>query len=196
MFDETWMERKIEHDSEFLNISDFFSWVLDPDSLNRSDLIFNRLVLRKDIFNIRYLFSEKTDYRPDEMEKYDRGYIPRNDEFSLTPRKRVKFSERRIRLFEKLLAQFENEGIEVILVQCPEFNPEETAGNPFDSIITKIAGQYDLKNFDYNEGKVLRLNQDKTNFFNWSHLNEKGAAVFSQKLSEDLKEILHPGNSK
>ena len=91
MFDESWMERKIEHDSEFLTISDFFSWVFLPDSLNPSDLIFNRLVLRKDIFNVRYLFSEKTDFLPDEMEKYDRGYVPRNEEFFITPRKKAKF---------------------------------------------------------------------------------------------------------
>ncbi len=187
MFDPAWLERKFEHDSEFFSTQDFWTSFLRPDGLSRSDLLFNWLVLRKDVFNLQYVFSEKTNYLPDEMEKYDRGFIPRNDEFFRTPRKTAKFDSTRIRQFEELLQQFQKEDIEVILVQCPEFKPEETKPNKMDSIINQMAAQYDLKSFDYNEALAGTLNQDKNNFFNWSHLNEKGATRFSKQFNLDLK---------
>ena len=94
--------------------------------------------------------------------------------------------------FRALLDQFAAEGIPVIFVMAPEFLPGRTAPQ-FDEltdVLNQIAAARNIAFLNYNTELESEINSDYTLYSDWGHLNDKGAHIFSQKLYDDLNEIL------
>lgn len=104
----------------------------------------------------------------------------------------IKFSynNKPLIMFEEYLKQAKKENIEVILVSAPIHNKvleKIQNANELNSFFLSIAKKYDLKLFDY---KYDEMCQDTLNFYNGTHLNKRGAEMFTKKLVKDLKEII------
>lgn len=86
--------------------------------------------------------------------------------------------------------QSSDEGIQVVFVKSPVYRPlmDHFSGIAItDSIYTSIADRYHVPILDYYYSLI---GLDSTNFCNPSHLNKKGAELFTTELCEDLKGIL------
>lgn len=84
----------------------------------------------------------------------------------------------------------ETDGIHVIFVKSPVYQPlyNHFSGIQLtDSIFASIAEKYKVPILDYYYSPI---GLDSTYFYNPSHLNTKGAEVFSKQLCEDIDSLL------
>lgn len=92
-------------------------------------------------------------------------------------------------ILDKFLRQCRQEGIQVILVFAPIYiGVTEKMENPqymFD-FFQQIADKYDypILNYTYDS-----LSYDTTYFYNSTHLNRRGAELFSSKLAHDIEKL-------
>jgi len=94
--------------------------------------------------------------------------------------------------FLALLEDFREDGVQVILVQVPEYSGAASADRiTYNGKIAQIAQQYDLSFLNYNDQLLSPINDDALNFSDWGHLNENGSIAFSKKLAEDLAPLLN-----
>lgn len=80
--------------------------------------------------------------------------------------------------------------IEIILVHTPmyfELQNIMPQKDQFDSIIVKLAKDYNIYYLDYSKDP---LSYKKEYFYNSQHLNEKSADLFTEKLADSLKNII------
>ena len=94
--------------------------------------------------------------------------------------------------FTTLLNQFEEDNIPVVFIMAPEYLQGRTAPQFEDmvEIISKIADERNIPFLNYNTNLISEINEDYTCYGDWGHLSDKGAHLFSQKLYDDLNEIL------
>lgn len=95
-----------------------------------------------------------------------------------------------LKLFDEYLTMNNNENIKVILVYAPVY--KDVTRKIYDlkglnDMYENFAHKYGLKILDYTNDSIC---MDKTNFYNGTHLNKRGAEIFSGKLAKDLKTIL------
>ncbi|GAK93169.1 hypothetical protein JCM19298_1888 [Nonlabens ulvanivorans] len=103
-----------------------------------------------------------------------------------------KFDIETLNLFEEFLIDMKSENINVTLVVAPFYivgqdivlNKDENM-----SIISKIADEQSVLLIDYSKSYI---SYQKEYFYNNSHLNAKGARIFSLKLANDLKSSKTP----
>jgi len=153
---------------------------------------FNRMYLIK---AIKGMIHSKKAIR----EKRIKGYWPRdktwNDDFEkykkLYPNGRVSpMEEQAVIVFRKILKLVQDKGSDVILVAPPFYyesyalclNKEQLAG-----CVDIIAGEYHVPVWRYDK---MSITKSKEYFYNASHLNRKGATIFSQQFSKDLQHYL------
>ena len=78
--------------------------------------------------------------------------------------------------------------IKVVLVWSPQYTEvqkfKENQRRYVDSLITDVANKYKL---DYLNFSTNDLVNDKSNFYNHSHLNYKGASEFSLQIASYIK---------
>jgi hypothetical protein len=190
MFDESWLWRKFNHDTEYFPFRLFLkTLLLSPD---RQISFTNRFPLIKEKDRIRdKLFREDWEALANPLTKYYRGYIPRHQERNLEPKTIMTTrNEKQIESFYKLLESFENDNIDIVFVQSPEYLQGRIAGNGYNDFLWDVSRERNIPFLDYNQVKITSINYDSTCFFDWGHLNEKGAREFSLLLREDLKGIL------
>lgn len=95
-----------------------------------------------------------------------------------------------LKLFEDFLANSKQEGITVILVIAPYYKGIEKKVQNLQEvhqIYYDLASQHDLPLLDYSK---YSLSQDTEYFYNATHLNRKGAELFSVQLAHDLDSIV------
>lgn len=96
-----------------------------------------------------------------------------------------------IDIFDRYLAQCQEEGIRVVMVYAPFYiGATQKMGSAADSMFAlyqSFADRYgcDILNYTYDS-----ISYDTLNFYNASHLNRRGAELFSTKLAKDLSELL------
>lgn len=96
-----------------------------------------------------------------------------------------------VAIFDRYLAQCQREGIRVVMVYAPFYiGATHKMGPAVDSMFAfyrSFADRYscDILNYTYDS-----ICYDTLNFYNASHLNRRGAELFSTKLAHDLKELL------
>ena len=96
-----------------------------------------------------------------------------------------------VAIFDNYLAQCRKEGIHVVMVYAPFYiGATRKMGPAVDSMFAlyqSFADRYgcDILNYTYDS-----ISFDTLNFYNASHLNRRGAELFSTKLAHDLKNIL------
>ncbi len=95
-----------------------------------------------------------------------------------------------VKLFDEFLNECERQDIKVILLYSPEYIKGQEFVSNRDSIFSlfeSAARRHDLDFLDYSKDELCF---SKELFFNVSHLNKKGADLFSMKLARDLKPTL------
>lgn len=101
-----------------------------------------------------------------------------------------------ILLFDSFIENCKTNNIELILVYAPEFiEGQDFISNRDDllNLYQKIASKHSLKFYDYSRDSIC-LN--KAYFYNATHLNKKGAEIFSKDFANKLKARTHNNANK
>jgi hypothetical protein len=140
------------------------------------------------VFNTNFNSNQK--YR-------DRGYRGMekewNDDFSKAKIKNPNYSINCdfeiVNLFDKFLTDCEKDGIKVYLVNTPEYIEGQKYVTNRKQILNKIefySKKHNLPFLNYSDDDICH---NKDYFYNSTHLNKKGAEIFSRKLASDLKSL-------
>lgn len=92
-----------------------------------------------------------------------------------------------VAIFENYLAQCQKEGVKVVMVYAPFYiGATRKMGSAVDSMFAlyqSFADRYgcDILNYTYDS-----ISYDTLNFYNASHMNRRGAELFSAKLAKDI----------
>ncbi|MFH0922308.1 MAG: hypothetical protein V1913_18335 [Fibrobacterota bacterium] len=89
--------------------------------------------------------------------------------------------------FRSFLDTCRQEKIRVVLVYAPEFSEAGPRVANRDSVFTRyreLARDYGCEFIDYSRDPLCA---DTALFYNTQHLNDRGAAIFSRKLADDLQ---------
>lgn len=98
----------------------------------------------------------------------------------------IDFDERTLRMFKSFLICAREEKIPVILVYAPLYCEAKDLlqnNEQFEEYIERIREEYSLTVLRYDSSSIC---QDTTLFYNATHLNRKGADVFTKKLASDI----------
>jgi hypothetical protein len=103
------------------------------------------------------------------------------------PQYEISIDSSSVNLFNQFLFECKSKDIKVILVYTPEYIDGQNFIKNRNEIINKyygFANKYNLLFLDYSNDILCK---QKKYFYNSSHLNKKGAEVFTRRLSYDLK---------
>lgn len=94
-------------------------------------------------------------------------------------------------IFEKYLSYCKKNDIRVIFVYAPSYigviNKMGEDEKKMKETFLEYADRYNITILDYSHDSI---NYDTVNFYNATHLNRRGAELFSTQLANDLKKIL------
>jgi len=199
LFDTTILQNKIEFDSEYFDKNLMYEFVTsnkyEEYNLYTTDLIINYfpiLKYRKDFKYSLRLNRGNPDYK---KEKYQLGFMPYNRILNEYSKKRffsnVNINKEQVKYFKRFLNQLKQENKKVVILYCPELNPDENhfRNEKTVKIINDLANNYNFPVLNYNLEFISEINSDETLFSDWGHMNEKGSQIFSKKLSSDLKKL-------
>ncbi len=102
-----------------------------------------------------------------------------------------------VEIFGRYLAQCQSEGIQVVMVYAPFYiGATQKMGSAVDTMFALYQSYTDhygcqILNYTYDS-----ISYDTLNFYNASHLNRRGAELFSTKLAKDLKELISQSDCK
>ncbi len=151
-----------------------------------------RLLSEEDLVLPEY--QHKTLYDKDRniTSEYYKGYIPWDVAFAGgTTTVGCIHNRREWRTFEKLLDQFEEDGIKVIFVECPEYSGwKSTDREVYNQELAELAKARGIPFLNYNDELASDLNDDNKNYSDWGHMSKRGSTKFSRILAEDLKPVL------
>lgn len=97
---------------------------------------------------------------------------------------------RTFQLFDHYLAHAKAEGIKVIMVYAPIYHEITERIDNIDEMYDSFnyfSKKYDIPIIDFNYDSIC---YDTTYFYNPTHMNKKGATLFSQRVGQDIKAIL------
>ncbi|HLN53761.1 MAG TPA: hypothetical protein VK212_08630 [Lentimicrobium sp.] len=100
---------------------------------------------------------------------------------------RIQIDKASVELFDKYLMECKQSGIHVILVYSPEYIEGQNFvknRNEIISMFSVFAAKYNIPFLDYSNDSI---SFNKSYFYNASHLNGKGAAIFTSKFIHDMK---------
>ena len=144
---------------------------------------------RNDVENGISAFFGKTDFQDGGMYKGFRG----NDyAWSSNGVPRESYDSVDMKLvdeLERFAEECDRENIQLVFVKYPMCYPVvEHVRNlrESDSIFETVAGRYNMPILGYYYSDVTK---DSTNYYNYSHLNRKGAEQFTVKLCRDLDSL-------
>lgn len=95
-----------------------------------------------------------------------------------------------LHLFESYIVQTKQDGIEIILVMAPIYEEATRLvlnNNDICRLFRDLSAKYDVPLLDYSNMSICN---DTTYFYNGTHLNRRGAEIFSLQLANDLKTII------
>ena len=101
----------------------------------------------------------------------------------------VEFDERTLHLFTSFLERAQEEEVSVILVYSPVyFKAKDLIRNheQFERCLEGFRKEYSLTFLRYDDIPICR---DTTFFYNATHLNKKGAELFTKQLASDLSRL-------
>ncbi len=103
------------------------------------------------------------------------------------PDYRVEVDSSSVELFENYLKECSNMGIAIALIYTPEYiEGQDFVKNRAEimNIFSTLATKYGIPFIDYSDDPI---SYKKEYFYNASHLNGKGARLFTSKLANDIK---------
>lgn len=195
MFDDYWLERRFEKDSEYFERIFFIKSLFGRNTFNKKHLLINRFPLlkyRESILESIKLVQEDSRFP---KQTYDRGYISYNTKYDSTKfkiKESKHFEPNEQKDFIKLIEQMQEQGTKLIFVMTPEFGVpmEQYLNSKTYNIIVESSKKYNIPFLNYNQELRSELNENIDFFADWGHLNDAGSLVFSRMLSEDLIPIL------
>ena len=124
-----------------------------------------------------------------------KGYKGNNDEWNRARLDgdrghQVRINVEVVNLLDTFVRKSNEEGVKLVFVKSPVYHllMDYFVGIPqTDSIFASIAGRYGVPVLDYYDSPI---GKDSTLFYNPSHLNAKGAELFTRHLCEDLSDIV------
>lgn len=144
-------------------------------------------VLKTSIKNI-VKHDSRVPYRQNGFRGIDKKW---NDDFEKAKSQKESYEivldQNSINLFELFIRECISSGIELVLIYTPEYiDGQKYVVNREDiiNIYTSFSKKYKLTFLDYSNDNMCL---DKNLFYNASHLNKRGAELFSKKLAENLK---------
>ena len=177
-----WNENLMNYTSEYIGFQDRDFKIPLWRYMGKTDLL---------AYAIRLLFQEPC------TQKRERGYegmeLKWNDDLKKAKRKmgsyKITLHQESIELFDKFLGECKNNDIKVLMVYAPIYfegieyieNNEEIL-----KVYKSFADKYELSFLDYTKNEIC---YDKSYFYNASHLNKKGANLFTNQLIQDLKNL-------
>ena len=183
----------------------FFPYVFDDSLMNVVSKVKGILLLERKLPLIRYfgyrsIFEDgfksyfgKNNLNDGGVKKGYRGNQYEWDGSKLAKIEKVDYEKdtKAIEMFSQYLSKANQEGVEVILVFAPLYNEaKQKLINSEDmyEMYENLAEKYNFKILNYSNDSI---SFDKNLFYNATHLNKKGAEIFSTKLAKDLKEIIY-----
>ena len=95
-----------------------------------------------------------------------------------------------IEIFDRYLAQCQSEGIQVVMVYAPFYigatRKMGPAADTMFALYQSFADRYGFQILNYTYDSI---SHDTLNFYNASHLNRRGAEMFSIKLAHDIASL-------
>jgi hypothetical protein len=102
----------------------------------------------------------------------------------------IELDSNAVSLFRNYLKECHDQGIRIILVYSPQYIEGQHFVQNKESILDlyrSLASDYDVPFLDYSDDPIC---QSKAYFYNSGHLNKEGSALFTRKLSHDLREYM------
>lgn len=130
--------------------------------------------------------------------KLQKGYFERDipwdgtfEKFKTTYKKGIskKPNAQTCKLFEEYLANCKQKNITVFLVHPPvyhEYLPFDLNRKTILEYLNTVSKKYDMPFMDYSDNSI---SLHKKYFYNSQHLNKQGAELFTQMISDDIKEF-------
>ena len=192
MFDSTLANRSFDVDIRFMPVDVLVKVLLKEEHVGKKNLVFNRFNLIAKQRKLQHIFYQEEKFNPVE---FYHGYVPlepkRLHGMVKSP-KESPMSKIGMREFDRLLDDLEKDGIQIIFVNIPEYIPAWNT-NDIEArfyYLDSVAASRSIPYLKYNHELKTDFNEDTTNFRDWIHLTEKGANVFSERLSKDLESII------
>ena len=121
-----------------------------------------------------------------------KGYCGQDKSWDVDPIERGNWTDyaadsRTMAMFEEFLAQATAEDIQVIFVHAPIYSELIKYQNGLDEMwntYRQLAAKYHIPILNYQNDPIC---SDTNYFYNRTHLNRKGAVLFSRQLANDLK---------
>ena len=104
-------------------------------------------------------------------------------------------SRKEVNAFKSLIKEMQDDGINVILIQIPDYakhRPDDEIAKYTETII-ELADELGVEFYDYNNDLSVTgslVGDYKRYYSNWNHMNEIGAKKFSTELAKELVDIL------
>lgn len=188
MFDDHLLWRRLEVDSKYFPTRFLLKALWNHDTWK--PLLLTRFAFIRERKQLAgRLFGKK--YRPVyPLSQYYRGFIPFETSRNLDKRDVVNLQNKstEIEAFEKLLDEFQKDGIKVVFVQVPGYLPGRDLANISEvmRLLHQIAEKRHIPFLDYETERISEINTDRTLFSDVAHLNGKGSEAFSKLLAKDL----------
>jgi hypothetical protein len=142
-------------------------------------------------YGVKRLFEEEVDaYGP--MKKGYFGVHQEWDDSRFREQNAIRFSfdARTLELFSEYLSTAKQENVKVVMVYAPVYS-EVTERmenlNEMYATFDSLSRKYDVPILDFNYSPIC---VDTTCFYNATHLNEKGAVLFSKQLAQKIDSLL------
>jgi hypothetical protein len=134
---------------------------------------------------------------PTDARKFDKTFgsellkesLPEKFKQKLNPQKR-EFDADAFYNFEMLVREAQKNGIRVMLFTSPQdltFQPTELLNKPVSDTLVQFSIRHNIKYYDFQKHPICA---DRSNFRDFTHLNENGALKFSAILADSLKMIV------
>lgn len=165
-----------------------------------SDEYIQKIVLKRSKFEKIKLFSNLYQYNSRLMPllyksfmpdyKYYRGYAPIATTGYIYPQKKKvenkePFSKSCFTVFKETLEKCKKKGVKIVLCFSPRYVEDNYQSSRSYQTITALLNEMKIPLLDYNHRSVFM--NDSTNFKDNIHLNSKGALVFTELVSENIK---------
>ena len=195
MFDSRFLKRQFEQDSKYFPLRFFIREMGDLKTLG--SLLLNRFAFireRKQLVPRLVHLFERRDREVFPRSGYYRGFIPFETRRSLEKEvMNPKIEDFQLRAFEKLLDEFERDGVKIIFVQVPVYGYGFESATLSENIrlLRRIAEKRGIPFLDYEMERSSPINTDAALFSDSAHLNGRGSEAFSKLLKRDLDPLLN-----
>lgn len=191
------------------NITDFFPYLSDTlisNCLSPYKLAYrNRFVqyfyILEKVFAItdqsksQFVFNTpETD--SEDNQNYGKGFVPRMKDWSPGASAEIKnkttatYQEEGFQILKSIIGRCKKDSINLICIYSPIYTEGKFHVSNFDEIFKKVRAILDETSTPFWDYSNLEICNSTEYFYNYNHLNYKGAKIFSTQLAMDIKKFI------